>query len=330
MKVRVYGSQKDEYAFYESAKETSGFSFTFASEVLSMETVHLTLGFDAIIIVTTCKITSEVAQALYKNGVRFIAARSAGTDHIDYDAARATGLLAANVPFYSPGAIAEHTLMTALNLLRRSKREAGMIASGDFSMSGLKGRQLSGMTAGVFGTGRIGLRTMQLLSGFGCRILAYDLYPGEQAKAYCEYREPEYLLRESDILFFHCPLTEQNYHMINRDSIAKMKDGVYIVNAARGGLIDGRAVLEALQAGKVAGFGFDVYENEQAFLRKNIGPDTIEDEVFRQLLLCENAYYTAHIAFYTDAAIKNMIQVSIDNLKEYKLTGKCRNELKKA
>lgn len=330
MNILVYGVQEDERPFYEAAREKYGFSFAFAQEGLCAENAHLTRGFDALIIMTADKITREVAAALRENGVRFLGARSAGVDHIDAAALRESGLRAANVPFYSPGAIAEHTILLALNVLRHSKREARMTATGDFSMAGLKGRELSQMTAGVFGTGRIGMETIRLLRGFGCRVLACTPHPSQAAEQYCEYGEEADLLREADILFLHCPLKAENLHFINGAAIAQMKDGAYLINTARGGLVDHAEVLDALKSGKLGGFGFDVYEGEGSFLRKNVGMDAVTDPIFQELLACENAYYTAHMAFYTYTAIESMIRTTLDNLKEFEQTGECRNEVFKA
>lgn len=327
MKIRVYGVQADELPYYHKVQTKYGFDFTFASEILSADTVHLTKGFDGLIVMTNCKITRGVAQALKQNDVRFLATRTAGTDHIDVAAVHENGLSVANVPSYSPNAIAEHTVMTALNLMRYTKRSMRKIDAGDFTMTGLKGRELGSMTAGVWGVGQIGLATIRLLNGFGCRVLSYGTHPSEEAAKYSQSVTTEVLLKESDIIFLHCPLRSQNYHMIDCQAIARMKDGVFLVNTARGGLVDAEAVLAALQSGKMAGFGFDVYETEATFLRKNIGQDAVEDKVFRALLDCDNAFYTAHVAFYTDIAVESMIRVTLDNLKEYELTGTCRNEV---
>lgn len=327
MKIRVYGAQADEIPFYKKVQQAYGFEFTFATELLSADTVHLTKGFDALIIMTNCRIDRDVAQALKQYSVRFLAARSAGTDHIDVEAVHENGLSAANVPGYSPNAIAEHTVMTALNLLRHTKRAARKIDAGDFTMAGLKGRELGSMTAGVWGVGQIGVATIRLLKGFGCRVLSYGTHPSEEAEKYSEPVTTDTLLTASDIIFLHCPLRAQNYHMIDSRSIAGMKDGVFLVNTARGGLVDAEAILNALHNGKMAGYGFDVYETEAGFLRKNLGPDAVQDAVFKALLNCENALYTAHTAFYTDIAIESMIRVTLDNLKEYELTGTCRNEV---
>ncbi|HWP51943.1 MAG TPA: NAD(P)-dependent oxidoreductase, partial [Clostridia bacterium] len=157
-------------------------------------------------------------------------------------------------------------------------------------------------------------------------VLSYGTHPSTEAEKYSESVTTDALLGQSDIIFLHCPLKAQNYHMIDSESIAKMKDGVFLVNTARGGLVDAQAVLEALLKGKMAGYGFDVYENEAAFLRKNVGLDAV-DAIFRALLGCKNAFFTAHTAFYTDIAIESMIRVTLDNLKEYEQTGKCRNEV---
>lgn len=327
MKVRVYGAQQDELIFYDKMKDEYGFEFTFAKEVLNLDTVNLTKGYDALIIVTVCKITKEVAKALHENGVKYIAARSAGTDHINYNAVKEYDLKAANVPYYSPRSIAEHTIMMALNVLRHSKKEARMVAAGDFRMTGLKGKELGALTVGVLGTGRIGYETMKLLKGFGCDILAYDLYPNEKAKKICRYVTDQTLFSKADMIILHCPLIKENYHCINEDAIQKMKEGVFIINTARGGLVDEKAVLVGLNSEKIAGFGFDVCENEAKFVRKNTGIDQIDDGVFLELLNHENTYYTAHVAFYTDKAIESMIKVSLDNIKEYELTGECRNEV---
>ncbi len=327
MKIRVYGVQADERPYYREVQKRYGFDLTFASEILSADTVHLTKGFDGLIIMTNCKISGDVARALKQNGVRFLATRTAGTDHIDVAAVHENGLSIANVPSYSPNAIAEHTVMTALNLLRHTKRSARKIDIGDFTMTGLKGRELGSMTAGVWGVGQIGLATMRLLNGFGCRVLSYGTHPSEEAAKYSAPVTTDILLKESDIIFLHCPLRAQNYHMIDRPAITQMKDGAFLVNTARGGLVDAEAVLAALQEGKLAGYGFDVYETEAAFLRKNIGLAAVEDQVFRALLDRDDVIYTAHVAFYTDTAIESMISVTLDNLKEYELTGTCRNEV---
>lgn len=328
MHIRVYGAQTDELAVYQKAEAKYGFTFEFAKAPLSEETVDEVHDCQGIILVTTCHVTAKVAQMLAQRGVKYLATRSAGSDHVDYEAVVKCGLRCANVPFYAPEAIAEHTILMALMILRHEKKSYEMVRSGDFTMTGLKGRQLGQLTAGVLGTGRIGRATMTLLNGFGARVLGWDPYPNAAAEKLGTYVSKEELLKESDIMFLHCPLTPDSYHLICEETLAQMKPGAVLVNTARGGLVDHAAVLKALESGKLSGFAFDVYENEGEFVRRKLPLDQISDPVFKALLQREDTAYSAHVAFYTDGAINSMIEVTLDNLKEYETTGQCRNEIK--
>ena len=328
MKIRVYGVQPDELPAYEKAKSQYGFTFEFADAPLSEATVDQVQGCEGLILLTNCKVTETVAKKLSEQGVKYLATRSAGSDHIDYDAVVKYGMHCANVPFYAPEAIAEHTIMLALMALRHQKKSFRKVESGDFTMQGLKGRQLDQLTAGVLGTGRIGRCTMKLLNGFGTRVLGWDPYPNAEAEKLCTYVEPDQLFQESDIIFLHCPLTDDSYHLIGEETLKKMKPGSVLINSARGGLVDQAAVLKALGSGKLSAFAFDVYETESAFVRKKVPVDQLGDSVLQALLAREDAIYTPHVAFYTDQAIYNMIEVTLENLKEYETTGQCRNEIK--
>lgn len=328
MHIRVYGVQPDELPVYERAKTTYGFTFEFAQGLLNESTVDEVGDCDAIIVLTNCTVSDEVARRLAGKGVKYLATRSAGSDHVDYEAVLKHGLRCANVPFYAPEAISEHTVLMALSVLRHSKKSARKLQAGDFTMQGLRGRHLGQLTAGVFGTGRIGRTTMTFLKGFGTRLLGWDPYPNAPAAQLCAYVDQDQLLAESDIIFLHCPLTPDSYHLINETTLSKMKPGAVLVNTARGGLVDHKAVLAALESGKLSGFAFDVYENEAAFVRKQVPWDQIDDPVFKALVEREDTVYSAHVAFYTDSAIYNMIEVTLENLKEYETTGKCRNEIK--
>ena len=307
MKVRVYGAQPDELRLYDEAEKQGGLTFDFAKAPLN---------------------ESNVVEMLAKKGVKYIATRSAGSDHVDYAAVKKYGMHCCNVPFYAPEAISEHTILMALRVLRHEKKCSAKLAAGDYTLEGLKGRQLGQLTAGVLGTGRIGRTTMTLLNGFGTRVLGWDPYPNEPAAKLCTYVERDQLLRESDIIFLHCPLTPDSYHVIGKETLSMMRDGAVLINTARGGLVDHAAVLEALKSGKLSGFGFDVYEDEAAFVRKKKTLDEIGDPVFEALLACEDAIYSPHVAFYTDGAIYSMIEVTLDNLRQYQATGECRNEIK--
>lgn len=328
MKVLVYGALRDEYPLYDEAAQKLGFAFDFAPQPLTLDTVAATRGYEGLIIVTRCHITPPIAAALAQNGVRYVTTRSTGTDHMDLRALHHNGILAANVPFYAPAAIAEHTILLALAVLRHAKRESALLDAGDFSLSGLKGRQLGSLTAGVLGTGRIGRETVRLLHGFGCTVLASDPHPSEEVAARAAYLPRKELIAGSDIVFLHCPLNNASRHVIDDKALSTMRPGSYLINTARGGLVDAGAVLAALETGRLAGFGFDVYENETAYLRKKVLPSGLQDTVLTSLLRRQDAYYTAHMAFYTDEAVEAMIRTSIQNLMDYALTGTCENEVR--
>lgn len=327
MKVLIFNSTKEEVDYIKERNIDFGFELDFADFDFNAAGMAQFQGYDALWIVTNCKITAERSDIISKAGVKYIASRAAGTDHMDIAAMKSAGLLAANVPRYSPNAIAEHTVCLILMALRKMKRELRMIEQYDFSLTGLKGRELRNLTVGILGTGRIGAETIQLLSGFGCRLLAYDLYENSGVAHLVTYCEQQQLLEQSDILVLHCPLTKENERLINSDSIAKMKEGVVIINTARGGVMDYAAVLKELEQGKISAVAFDVYDNEGDFIRKKVEPATVEDQVLKKLLEKDNVIYTAHMSFFTDTAIENMILSSLENLQEYRQTGVCSNEI---
>ena len=223
MHVRVYGVQPDEMPTYEAAKEKYGFTFEFEKTPLSEETADQVKGCEGLIILTNCHVTEPVAKTLAANGVKYIACRSAGSDHVDYAAVTKYGMQCAHVPAYAPAAISEHTVMLALEVLRHAKLSNKKVASGDFTMAGLKGRQLGNLTAGVLGTGRIGRVTMSILNGFGTKVLGWDPFPNDAAAKLCTYVDKDELFKTADIIFLHCPLTDDSYQCF-----ALLEDGTVL------------------------------------------------------------------------------------------------------
>lgn len=328
MKILIFGARSDEFLYFDKFNKIYNLDINFTEDNLTADNVkEITRGYDAIWIVTVFHIDRKIAEVLKENGIKYIVSRAAGTDHIDLQALKEFGIKTANVPFYAPNAIAEHTIMLTLSLLRNLKKELNMINNQIFTLDGLKGKQLGSMTVGVLGTGRIGTETIKILKGFGSKILAFDLYPNETIKEYAEYVSEEKILTESDILIFHCPLTRDNYHIINEESINRLKDGVLLINTARGGLFDFKSILKGLKNKKIGGLAFDVYENEQVFLRKDFSNKDIKDLIFKELLSLENVIFTAHMGFFTNEAIASMIDISLNNLYEYKTNGYCKNEV---
>lgn len=327
MKVLLFNVNKDEVSYIYECNKQYKFDLTIADFDFNTAEIDEFIGFDAVWITTNCIITKEKSDLLSKSGVRFIVSRAAGTDHMDLQAIQVNQIKGANVPTYSPNAIAEHTVCVTLMALRKMKRELKMIEEYDFSLSGLKGRELRNMTVGVIGTGRIGSETIKCLSGFGCKILALDWYQNQEIMDKVTYVEQKEIITESDIIILHCPLTKENERLINASTISSMKDEVVLINTARGGLMDYEDVLAAIEEGKISAIAFDVYDNETPYIRKKVSRDSFESKTLKKLIEKENVIYTAHMSFFTDTAIENMIMTTFNNLNEYELTGSCSNEI---
>lgn len=326
MKTLIFYASEEDKILYKK-HQTKSLELTLTSRSLTPENAKITKGFDAVVVQTRCQVNHTLAELLHQYGVKYILTRSAGYDHFDLQAIRDAKLKAANVAVYSPNAISEYVCMTALMLLRSMKSQIHMIENGDFSLKEIRGRELRGMTVGVVGAGRIGFETIKLLRAFTPNLLVHDVREREEVKACASYVPLDTLYRQSDLIIYHCPLTDDNYQMVNEHTIRQMKDGVILLNPARGGLWDYQAVYDNLQTGKIAAAAFDVYGTEKAYLRKKIPLELLEDELLKKLIRHDRVIYTAHTAFYTDTAIENMIEGTIRNLEEYRVSGTCTNEL---
>jgi D-lactate dehydrogenase len=232
------------------------------------------------------------------------------------------------VPAYSPYAVAEHALTLILSLNRKIHRANSRTKEHNFSLNGLLGTDLHGKTFGVIGTGKIGYIFCQLLQGFQARILAYDPYPNpEVTKLNICYTSLEEIYRESDVISLHCPMTPECHHMINRESIVKMKPGVILVNTSRGGLIDTEALIEGLKKGIIGSAGLDVYEYEGNYFFQDLSNEHIADDRLAQLLSFNNVILTAHQAFFTQEALDNIATTTLENIRSYELGTSLANEI---
>lgn len=326
MKLLVMAHREDETALFEKRNEKHFFTISYEGEKLTAENLDKVKGYEAVAVNAGCRVDEKMAAGLAERGVRYLLTRTAGTDHLDLEALKRAGIRTANVPAYAPSAISEHTVLLLLMLLRKMKKQIHCIDEKYFFLNGLRGRQISSLTVGVIGTGRIGSSTIRNLSGFGCRILAYDLYPNEQAGKHAQYVSQKQLLRESDAIILHCPLTAENHYLINGKTIAEMKPGVILVNTARGPLVDTGAVYRALESGKISAFGMDVYERENETQRKDYRNKELDDPLLAKLLAMEQVIFTTHTAFYTEEAIGEIIGITLENLAEFIECGSCKNE----
>ena len=248
-----------------------------------------------------------------KLGVKCVSTRTIGSDHIDLEAARELGILVCNAN-YAPDSVADFTIMMMLMCLRQYKQAFWRGYVNDFALAGLEGRNLSAMTVGVMGTGRIGHRVIQDLQGFGCRILAYDVYQNAEVAKLAEYTDLDTLYKESDIITLHMPLLPSTHHIINQESIAKMKKGVILVNCARGGLTDTEALIEGIESMQIGALGMDTAEGEEGIIHCDRRSDIIANRNWFYLHQFRNVIMTQHMAFYTEQAVDSMVQCGIEGI----------------
>ncbi len=310
MKVLVYSYREfDEKEAFEEASQKYGVEIKICEKAPAMENVHLAKGCECISIVTT-KIPAKLIDAFMEAGVRYISTRTIGYDHIDLAHAKKAGMRVGNAT-YGPEGVADYAIMLMLMTTRKMKAIMNRADMQDFSLKGIQGRELPDLTIGIIGTGRIGKTVIRHLSGFGCKILAYDVYQSEDIKEYADYAELDTLLKEADLISLHTPLTEKNHHLINKNSISKMKDHVIIVNTARGALIDSEALIEGLESGKIGAVGLDVVENEFGLYYFDLRNKPLKNRELAIIKSFPNAIVTPHMAFYTDNAINSMVENSI-------------------
>lgn len=327
MKVLAYCVRPDElYSFDKYTKELDH-QVTIHHEPFGPANAHLAAGYEGVSILGNCNANAEAIEIIAKAGVKYLVSRSAGFNNIDLNEAEKWGIRVANVPAYSPNAVAEYAVASALCLARNVKQVIKRVEKNNFSLGGLIGFELRNKTIGFIGTGRIGLTAIKAFSGFGARMIGYDLYQNEAAREYIEYKELDEIFAEADIISLHCPLTEENYHQINQETIKKMKDGVIIINVARGGLMDTDAVIAALKSGKIGALAMDTYEHEVGVFHNNLEGTSFKDDALDELINMPNVLVTPHYAFYTDEAVANMVEYSLENLSFFEKGLACPNEL---
>ncbi len=328
MKVAVFSTKPYDETFLRAANAKSGHKFEFFEERLNKNTVALAEGHDAVCAFVNDTLNASVLDSLHKLKVRFIALRCAGFNQVDLRHAQSLGIKVAHVPAYSPYAVAEFALTLIMALNRKIHRAYNRVRDGNFSIEGLVGFDLNGCTVGVIGTGRIGLVFSRLMSGFGVNILGHDHFHNPTfADEGGRYVDLDTLFAESDIISLHCPLTPETFHMVNEQTIAKMKQGVMIVNTSRGALVDASAVIDGLKSGQIGYLGLDVYEQEADVFYENLSETIIGDDVLQLLIGFPNVLITSHQAYFTDNALRNIAETTIRNLTVFEKGGSLENEV---
>ncbi len=326
MKILAYCVRPDEVESFGEFSKKYGHEVELIPQSFGPDVAHLAKGYDAISILGNCKATREALSKIKDYDIKYMASRSAGVNNIDLEAADELGIGVSNVPAYSPNSVSELTVGITLCLTRKIPTALKRVDTQNFALNGLIGVELRNLTIGVIGTGRIGLEVIKGFSGFGAKLIAYDVMENEAAKDYVEYKSLDEVYKTADIITMHIPVTEDNFHMINKESIAKMKDGVFIINSARGGLINTEDLIEGLKSGKVGGAALDTYENEVGVFHNNKMNEILKDDTLAKLRSFPNVVLTPHCGFYTDEAVSNMVETALLSLKEFEMQGssKCQ------
>ncbi|NJS10173.1 MAG: 2-hydroxyacid dehydrogenase [Microcoleus sp. CSU_2_2] len=328
MKVAVFSTKSYDRTFLEAANVDRRHDLVFFEPRLNLETSVLTAGFPAACVFVNDQLDGKTLAAIAQNGIRLLALRSAGFNHVDLAAARDLDLTLLRVPAYSPYAVAEHAVAMILSLNRKIHRAYNRVREGNFALDGLLGFDLHGKTVGIVGTGKIGAITAKILHGFGCRLLGYDVSQNADCEALgMEYVSLQELFGVSDIVSLHCPLMPETYHLINTATVEQMKPGVMLINTSRGQLINTKAVTKGLKSGKIGYLGLDVYEQETDLFFEDLSNQVIQDDVFQRLLTFPNVLITGHQAFFTEEALKNIAETTIANITDFEQGRPCPNKI---
>ncbi len=314
--IAFFSSKSYDEKSFELLNDKDEFVFHFYDFRLTTKTAALAKGCEVVVVFVNDDLSRPVLERLSQEGVRLVALRCAGFDNVDIEFAKSIEMKIARVPAYSPESIAEHAVGLMMTLNRRFHKAYQRTRDANFSLEGLVGFNFHGKTAGIIGSGKIGLATMRILNGLGMDILCYDPYPNDEAivlgARYCTLDE---IFKEANIISLHCPMTKENYHLLDGEAFQKMRDGVMIINTSRGELLDSSAAIEALKVGKIGALGLDVYDNEKDLFFQDKSNDVIVDDVFRRLSACHNVIFTGHQAFLTEDALQNIAQTTLGNIR---------------
>ena len=318
MKILLYDTKRyDKESFEQMAAEYPDMQVDYLEADLSPRTADLARGYDAVCAFVSSDVGKDVIHQLHSVGISLILMRCAGFNNVDLDAAKECGMTVLRVPGYSPEAVAEHAMGLALAVNRRIHKGYIKVRENNFSLIGLKGMNFYEKTAGIIGTGKIGAAMCRICHGFGMRVLGYDVYHNPDLP-FVEYVELNELLSQSDLISLHCPLTEENYHLINEETISKMKDNVVLVNTSRGALINTQDLIMGIRNKKFFGVGLDVYEEETNNVFENREDDILETSVTARLLSFPNVIVTSHQGFLTEEALAAISRTTLDNAVAFK------------
>ena len=324
MKLALFDAKAYDRDAFLRAAAGEDWELKFFDSKLSVDTAPLAQGCDAVCVFVNDAVDAAVLDLLQQEGIRLVALRCAGYNNVDLrHAYRRVHVV--RVPAYSPYAVAEHAMALLLTSIRRIHKAYIRTRDFNFSLEGLTGFDLHGKTVGVVGTGKIGRVFIDICRGFGMRVLAYDKFPADDAGL--DYVSLEELFRRSDVISFHCPLTEETKHMVNADTIRMMKKGVILLNTSRGALIDAEALLEGIKSRRIGAACLDVYEEESDLFFRDFSGHIMADDVLARLISMPNVIVTSHQAFLTAEALENIAETTVRNFTRFFSEGVCENEV---
>lgn len=326
IKIAFFDTKDYDREMFDKYNSEYNYEITYFKTKLNEETAVLATGFDVVCIFVNDTANKVVLEKLKSLGVKLIALRCAGYNNVEISHLP-SGLGVVRVPAYSPYAVAEHTSGLLLALDRKVYKSYQRTKKYNFSLDGLLGFDIHGKTVGVIGTGKIGKVFINIMNGFGANVIAYDVYQDKKAEEELnfKYTTLDEIYKNADIISLHCPLTKENHNMINKDSIAKMKKGVILLNTSRGKLINAKDLVDCLEKGMIGGVGLDVFEDEEEYFLNDMSNSYIRDAELSILLSMPNVVITAHQAFFTKEALEKIVSTTLSNIKEYIDTGKCEN-----
>lgn len=317
MKLLFYDTAAyDMEAFEKERVQFPDIEIVYQETDISPKTVSLAQGFDAVCAFVNSDLSEPVLKKLAQYNIKLVLLRCAGFNNIDMKMAEALGITVLRVPGYSPEAVAEHAMTLALAVNRHVHKSYIRVRENNFSLVGLTGVNFYQKTAGIIGTGKIGAAMCKICRGFGMRVIAYDCYKND-ALDFVEYKTLQEVLQQSDLISLHCPLTDDTYHMINKNTIQQMKENVVLVNTSRGALVDSEDLIQGIRAGKFFGVGLDVYEEEGENVFENREDELLQSSITARLLSFPNVMITSHQGFLTKEALAAISQTTLQNAMDY-------------
>ncbi len=328
MKVAIFGTQFYERDYFNKYNIGMKHELIFFEDSLNENTTHLAKGFAAVCVFVTDKIDKKCIEKLSKLGVKLIVLRSAGYNNVDIKTSKTYNIKVLRVPAYSPQAVAEHAVALILTLNRKTHKAYNQVRENNFSLQNLMGFNLFGKTIGIVGTGKIGRAFCNIMLGFGCKIVAFDIKENESLKQKgVVYKSFDALLSESDVISIHCPLNDKTNYLFHKKAFEKLKKGAMIINTSRGGIINTKDAIEAIKKQQIGALGIDVYENEGNLFFKDLTQTVIQDDLYQLLSSYNNVLITPHQAFYTKEALVEISIITIKNFSDFEDNLELENEV---